>query len=571
MSRTLTGLVPLGVLFSFLLAVAGCGSSDAPADAGIVSDGGGMRDGAVVDARSPGDAGPAPVDAARDARAPIDGASDARVDGGLAVDAAPDAALGPTGLALLREGWCMPLARASCTAPWDCACPVGGEPRPEPLETCVREVADRCIEDLGSGVLSYLSTGRLRVDEEVLAECTRRIDASFGACSTSKPDLRAYCLGMLVETIAIGEGCVWSESVCAAGIGSCISGACEVRPTRGESCADFGVCAAGLVCREASCVDPSAAGEPCTADSQCEADLTCTGSVCIASLVAIGGACTATDECVAGASCEREVCVAVPAASLCLDEAACPSHASCEMVEGNLCRPKVGEGEHCGSTRDCLEGLFCDHEMLGICQPQRGVGAVCYGDTCERGTFCLHTSGTGMCAPIGGASDPCDAFATPGTDGCVEGLACIRATCATAPGETEYCADDQECAPGLACRNSGELRCALPAIEGEPCSSFGERNECAEGLYCDGGSNQCTARRGAGESCNSWTYECQIGLDCIYDVAGGLATCQTIPTEGAPCSSACAEGLSCQYGPIGGVCSPEVCNDIPYRDRRIDR
>jgi hypothetical protein len=464
----------------------------------------------------------------------------------------------------------VPLARIACTAPWDCAC-VADVARPDPIDDCIRDTADACIGPLGASLGPSLASGRVRVDEAVLTECARRIEASFATCSTSKPDLRAYCLGILVEAIPLGEECVWSEGLCAGGAGSCIGGVCAALPAAGASCADFGVCAAGSACRDGLCVEPSGIAGPCEVDSHCEEDLTCTGTVCASALAGIGERCTETGGCVAGARCESEVCAVAEAGAACESDADCPSHGGCASRAGSICREKVGEGEACESSRDCLLGLFCDLEVGGVCAEVRGVGAPCSGDACAPGTYCARDTGTPICTAVGGEGAPCDPFASSGTDSCIEGLSCVGGLCGATPAEGEPCAPDQECAPGLACRTdpvTSERRCLMPGTEGETCGSFGDRSECAEGLFCDGGTNLCTRRRAAGESCSLWMYECQPGLDCIHDDASGAATCSVIPGEGSPCSSACEDGLSCRYGLFGGACTPAVCNDIPFRGGR---
>lgn len=548
---------------SLSLLIACGGREDDPGDAG--GDAGSIDAGSIDAGATDGAIDGGAIDGSIDG-----GAIDGSIDGG-AIDAAPPFD-GGRPLARLRESWCTPLARAACRDRFTCGC--GGERPPPELETCVANDVSRCADELEARLAPYLADGRLRADEAALETCARRLGASFEACSATREDVAQACMGILVAPLAIGESCVVSDALCAGGAGSCVTGECAPLPTLGASCADSGQCAIGLACRDDVCVALAADGEACGRDGHCAGDALCVAGTCHAARAALGAACTETAECVAGARCDAATCAAT-AGGACVADADCASLASCAARRTRVCRAPTPLGSACLVDVECGPSGYCDDAAgPGVCAELRGAGQSCVlGDRqCRADAFCDVSLSPPTCRAVGAIGAPCAPTGIAGRDGCEPHLSCVAGACAEPPGPGAECADDQECASGLACHldptAASGYRCGTPGEVGDPCSSFGARRECEDGLFCDGssGSGVCVPQRGSDEACDGVAYECHAGLTCLR-LADGTGRCVAPPSEGSECSEACADALVCADGTLGGVCTPTVCEALPGSER----
>jgi hypothetical protein len=197
----------------------------------------------------------------------------------------------------------------------------------------------------------------------------------------------------------------------------------------GEPCLEISVtgsdCAQGLLCQGAPgvCVDPCtpiAVGERCFFGTTicgpgryCDHDR----EVCL-ELAGVGGPCTFNDECVEGLVCgPDDLCVAAAGAGEACDRVDCQAGLACVPVDGLwVCGAVPGEGEPCGASFSCAEGLFCGYPT----------------NVCER-----YSESGGSCA---------------GSMRCAEGLDCESEVCRSAPGEGEPC--EVACELGFECEDA---------------------------------------------------------------------------------------------------------------------
>ena len=166
----------------------------------------------------------------------------------------------------------------------------------------------------------------------------------------------------------------------------------------------------------------------------------------------------------------------------------------------------------------------CRAMFTGTAQP----GAACdAGDDCAS-EWCDRTEAPaahckGVCRDPVGLGQACTE-----TAGCVQGLACIGATCqADLPGGS-----------GAAC--------------GEPTGDSGAT--CAAGLYCDvsGAQPTCQPQRKPGAPCDD-TGACLPGTTCFFR-RSGPSLCQPHASTGQLCS-----GFDARTGPGGGCVAGLVC------------
>ena len=190
-------------------------------------------------------------------------------------------------------------------------------------------------------------------------------------------------------------------------------------------------------CEERAPVDPCAgiscdAGKVCV-DGACVSDDPCAGVSCDAGKVCVDGACVSQDPC-AGVSCgANEMCsdgVCVPTASSCIPNATaqdgCPVDHICifDQNDDTVCFKFPA----CDAQNDCapgLEGAVCSTEFIQGKSPQC-LPTVCLDDS--------HCPNTWKC--VTDAGDPAG-FCDTGEFG-------------------SFCADDQDCGPGLICDDFSE-------------------------------------------------------------------------------------------------------------------
>jgi hypothetical protein len=143
--------------------------------------------------------------------------------------------------------------------------------------------------------------------------------------------------------------------------------------------------------------------------------------------------------------------------------------------------------------------------------------------------------------------------------------------------------DDMGCAtfvdllsdPGLIARFEQTAQCKMfygTRTAGQPCEVLvdSDGDDCVRGLVCE--NEVCTqppVRKAAGEPCDVFAEECDIGLVCL-DVDGGTATvCHDLPEGGETCLGAadlCDVDFYCDQGSktCGALPSVgETCNPTP--------
>lgn len=184
---------------------------------------------------------------------------------------------------------------------------------------------------------------------------------------------------------------------------------------------------------------------------------------------------------------------------------------------------QLPEGAHCSPALgvECASGFACARtgKSEGTCIPASEVGDYCFSDDhCTSPLYCDLE--TGQCAKGGALGEPC-AYEDP--DRPVPGTESIR------------------CAPGLVCDPVANVcvgQCAL----GAPCEID---TDCPVDHQCVVG--RCSSPQGGGASC-------QVGADCESGVCKADSTCAPVGGNGTSClvHSQCESGF-CHA--IDGVCS----------------
>jgi len=204
--------------------------------------------------------------------------------------------------------------------------------------------------------------------------------------------------------------------------------------------------------------------------------------------VAVGGACNSSLECASST-----------ATSLCKSSAStCPG----------VCTARVGVGQPCPSTDDCLETLKCD-TTDHLCKVPLKTGDACgdsnpNGGVCGGITRCVEvSSGQYRCGSLFGASSGQEGDVCDNSHGCVAGLVCTT-TSELADGGTSHVS-----------------RCNKVASSGGACQ-YGSSNPCPDSQFCpiapaDAGTatSQCTARIEPDQPCTGkYLYECTGDARC---------------------------------------------------------
>lgn len=145
---------------------------------------------------------------------------------------------------------------------------------------------------------------------------------------------------------------------------------------------------------------------------------------------------------------------------------------------------------------------------------------------------------------------------------------CFAITCVEIGGT---CSDEdpsQVCMNDESCNNG-----ACGFVEGSQCS-YGYCSTYYDNMYCNDDEDKCHARKGEGESCHGYNYECQDGFFCNTSDEFPSVCIQNPKKAGDPCGS-CPYGLKCYNdvchvfpSTVGAVCEEDVgCNnDTLYCD-----
>ncbi len=231
----------------------------------------------------------------------------------------------------------------------------------------------------------------------------------------------------------------------------------------GDTCGDPYSCQAGDYCNRNA---PGVACGNCYPDPQA-------GSAC--------GPAVSNAPCL-GSQCDGFNCEPVSAlGGQCGEESVvCGPGLTCNTSD--VCSNPQVEGTSCASDADCLDGLFCNNNLL-ICQIRPAVGAPCPGSACVFGAVCVvpelpdggdEDAGPGTCVqmtPLG----PCV------VGFCLEGEACnFDGGCVAQPGLGQPCTAEVPCLAGSC---FGGLCVSLPANQ-----ACGSPSQCQSDL-CGGAGN----------------------------------------------------------------------------------
>jgi hypothetical protein len=292
------------------------------------------------------------------------------------------------------------------------------------VEDCHRALPMFAIP-LDTGIAAAIEAGKMVFNSASARGCVEAIatdscDVTPGV-RRSPPDICAQAFGGTVHgggTCAFDRECI-SQSCDVTPCGpACCTGTCvgdrrPGLPQLGEPCAQYGVCAAGLLCNGTTCGTRLPEGARCRSPYECDDGLFCR-------LSAIPGTCVPLSE--LGESCgycrdlgavcgSQNVCVtAALGGDTCAPERPCSPYYTCgansrcalrakdEAMIGELCDDNtrcVGERALCGGPNDqpaicvqiLLEGEPCEPDAqdqscwIGVCDPET--------HTCRGPPVCL--------------------------------------------------------------------------------------------------------------------------------------------------------------------------------------
>lgn len=455
------------------------------------------------------------------------------------------------------------------------------------MRECFTTIRDRCLPFHEGPLLVTACREMLSGSVARGAACDSDFDCAGDAfCGPEVQGDGSCTRSVCVARGDVGEVCAPEESSCTAGdaIGraDCVEGpeggpaTCALTEVSsnvalGQPCAETAVCAAGLVCVDATssgtptCSTPFAIGADCrvqghnnvpvcTAGATCGYDGTTDSFACVTeAYVGLGAACSVDDE--PGKACD-------PFRRLRCDPGADTCVTIGDGSEGARCRTGL-------TGFDCDDGLRCadddaDDDDVGVC---------------ERIAFVPAAGGQGCNVAVDWVSS------------CVDGYRCrggrSEATCVPFPlALDESCfVDDDDfdsdvlCGAGLVCRPNpeGEERCLAPGADGADCREdddcvtglcnqdrtcgllpngayCSEADECASNA-CDHPPNEfftiCTEYGTAGDPCSlEWGRACDETSFC--DASSGVGTCVARAAAGAPCDPGssvptCTSGNHCGY------------------------
>jgi cysteine-rich repeat protein len=315
-----------------------------------------------------------------------------------------------------------------------------------------------------------------------------RVVSLTSSICTERGDVGDDCSGLFQGTCKDGLAC------------DLVAGECRHTPPRsGEVCNDATGCASGLTCSSdfsGRCYTPGQSGDPCSGVGQ--------GS-CAAGLVCDVGRTCRHDPPTLGEPCPLGVCA---------------GDYVCSSLLGGTCETRGQSGDSCYGFGQgtCASGLVCDAFQCRHDPPERGepcgfdlldpLAPLCAGDlVCSSGI-------AGTCGDRVGSGDSCYGV---GQGSCQAGLVCgVLRECRHDPPQLgETCGPFVSCADGLFCQG-GTQRCKKYKTVGEGCSAF---NPCMEGLACD----PC------------FTDSCDYPLQCFPNANNGAIdeqTCRTLYSPG---------------------------------------
>lgn len=229
---------------------------------------------------------------------------------------------------------------------------------------------------------------------------------------------------------------------------------------------------------------------------------------------------------------------------------------------------QIAVGNDCDIDDQCAGDAYCDGGVqnggpsCGTC-----TNTLANGMSCDDPSMCSsgHCSNTDVCANIGDVGDACDL------------------------GDAQDDEDDNNDCLGLLECNDSNMMCEEPpdwAVD-DACDDqaeiFGECGYPFSNLYCNSGTDQCTAVPAVGEACDNAPVLIPCSIFeyewCDLSGTGNCAGPNTVNTEGLTCNigffddptNECAAGMACSTfdsdmnGPLGVCYVPreegETCNN----------
>jgi cysteine-rich repeat protein len=247
-----------------------------------------------------------------------------------------------------------------------------------------------------------------------------------------------------------------------------------------------------------------------------------------------------------------------------LGQGTCKNGLACD-IQGECRNQPSRAGERCGLGVPCASGLNCSTAIGGRCEAPDGPGEACFGigqGTCANGLVCDFIGECRYDPPRLG--QPCG-LGVP----CAAPYGCsaeIGGRCEERAGPGEVCSGvgQGSCQSGLVCDFLRECRHPTPELD-ERC---GIGAACAEGLFCQAGTQRCKELKTVGQGCSAFN-PCRSGLSCDPCLIEGCnypLQCFPNANDGALSEQACRElyspalhqaardtGLTMNYGSGNGA------------------
>ncbi len=363
--------------------------------------------------------------------------------------------------------------------------------------------------------------------------------------SYCKPDGVAGCSGKCAPRLGNNVPCNPNSDVCVStAVCKQVGGAALCVPLGGSGakCTYPWDCAQGLRCAEGECRLPSDENGTCTDTKRnldCKKGLACADVGGVNRCVKPAKAGQPCGPAASGAPCESD-CMACDALTrTCVARASGALHCT---PDGKECLPTF----YCGSAGTCVlkprEGERC---AIGPNSPDGARGNCLFADT-----FCRR-----------------DSAGAPG------------GVCARMPAQGEKCGRGRfdltpACKDPLYCKGEPEGVCAPPPAVGEACSGQpGQTTHCADGAYCDLGSQRCVAFPSAGNACGGQgqcepsSAFCDFGTrQCVAKRAPKEPCTQNDQCAAGVCDPAakiCVATCTLQSTGCGGSCGRNGARDLP--------
>lgn len=224
-------------------------------------------------------------------------------------------------------------------------------------------------------------------------------------------------------------------------------------------------------------------------------------------------------------------------------DAACADNSEClypNVCRGGTCQAPSGLGGACERRTHCAAPLLCGSNRF--CEAPAPSGSVCVyalgGDTCAGVQVCRMNGAARSC----GAGAAIDA-ACSGSEPCAPGGRCVEGHCLQTAGPGEACTRSEQCIGLHVCRGD---RCVPSAVLGAACDAD---LPCAQGACVNG----TCALLGDGETCSTDTA---FG-ECSGFCAGSRCRARLAANASCRSSGECGAGLECREAGGPAQCLPD--------------